>query len=205
MLIEEWGVASKTIRQALDHLRGEGLIDSRQGVGVFVREQVIPRRVSSDIASASGWPTSLQRQGLRPGGKTTVKRSPCPPEAAEFLGIPPGEEIVIRDRLMRAEGHDPEMIAVSHFPLWVVEQAPNVANPDIGGMPQWLREAFGTIHSEDVITARMPSQEERERLDLPTGTPVLVIKGGTRDDEGRALHYIEVTGAGGRVAFEYRY
>lgn len=88
---------------------------------MFVREQVIPRRVSSDIASASG------------------------------------------------------------------------------------REAFGTIHSEDVITARMPSQEERERLDLPTGTPVLVIKGGTRDDEGRALHYIEVTGAGGRVAFEYRY
>jgi DNA-binding GntR family transcriptional regulator len=69
MLIEEWVVASKTIRQALDHLRGEGLIDSRQGVGVFVREQVIPRRVSSDIASASGWPTSLQRQGLSQVGR----------------------------------------------------------------------------------------------------------------------------------------
>ena len=49
------------------------------------------------------------------------------------------------------------------------------------------------------------ARKSASALDLPTGTPVLVIKGGTRDDEGRALHYIEVTGAGGRVAFEDRY
>jgi GntR family transcriptional regulator len=204
-LQETWGVSSRTVRVALDQLRAEGLAVSQQGKGVFVREQAIPRRLSTDIATYEGWYTTLARQGLKPAGRTTVTRAPCPPEAAEWLGIEPGTEVTVRERDMRAEGHPPEMVATSYFPMWVVEAAPKLADPNVGGMPRWLREAFGAFYSEDVLTARMPTRGEQERLDLPPGTPVLVIKGGQHDAEQRALHYIEVVAAGGRIEFGYRY
>jgi DNA-binding GntR family transcriptional regulator len=59
--------------------------------------------------------------------------------------------------------------------------------------------------SEDVLTVRMPSRDEQQRLDLPPGTPVQVIHGGTYDQGSRPLHYTYVVGAGGRIEFAYRY
>ncbi len=97
-LRERWKVSDRTIRVAFDQLRAEGLVTSRQGKGVFVREQIVPRRLSTDIATSLGWYTTLARQGLQPAGKTTVTRAPCPPEAAEWLGIDPGTKVTVRDR-----------------------------------------------------------------------------------------------------------
>lgn len=204
-LQQTWGVSSRTIRVALDQLRAEGLIVSYQGRGVFVREQTVPRRLSTDIATSLGWYTTLAHQGLRPAGRTTVTTAPCPPEAAEWLGIEPGAEVAVRERDLGVEGEPPVMVATSHFPAWVVERAPNLADPNIGGMPKWLREAFGPFYSHDVLTVRMPSPAEQDRLDLPRGTPVQVINGASYDQNNRPLHYIEVIAAGGRIEFAYRY
>jgi DNA-binding GntR family transcriptional regulator len=43
------------------------------------------------------------------------------------------------------------------------------------------------------------------RLNLEPGTPVLVIRGGTYDQENRPIHFIEVVAAGGRIEFSYLY
>jgi hypothetical protein len=41
-------------RAAFDQLRAEGLVVSYQGKGIYVREQAIPRRLSTDIATSLG-------------------------------------------------------------------------------------------------------------------------------------------------------
>jgi GntR family transcriptional regulator len=204
-LRDRFKVSQQTVRAAFDELRAEGLVVSYQGRGSYVREQAVPRRLSTDIATSLGWYTTLARQGLRPAGQTTVSRAPASAEAAEWLGIEVGTELVIRDRNLGTEGEPPVMVAISHFPLWVAEQAPDLADAGKGGMPEILRKAFGETYSEDVLTVRMPSREEQERLDLPPGTPVQVIRGGTYDQLRRPLHYIYVVGAGGRIEFAYRY
>ena len=204
-LAQQWGVASKTVRAALDQLRAEGLVISRQGVGVFVREQAVPRRLSTDISTSLGWYTTLARQGLVPSGRTVVSQVAAPPEAVEWLGIEPGTVVTLRDRLLGTEGEPPIMLALSYFPAWVIEKAPDLANPNRGGMPELLRNAFGETYSADVLTARMPTRAEVDRLDLPPGTPVQIIRGGTYDAERRPLHFIEVIAGGGRVEFAYLY
>lgn len=204
-LRERWQVSSKTVRAALDQLRAEGLLIGRQGVGSFVREQTVPRRLSTDIATSLGWYTTLARQGLRPAGQTTVTRAPCPAKAAEWLGIEPGTVVTVRDRLLATEGEPPVMIATSYFPQWVTDKAPDLADPGRGGMPELLRAAFGDTYSTDVLTVRQPTPTEAERLRIPPGTPVQIIDGGTYDSEGRPLHYIEVVAGGGRVEFAYMY
>ena len=204
-LREQWGVASKTVRAALDQLRAEGLVIGRQGVGSFVRVQTVPRRLSTDIATSLGWYHTLARQGLRPAGQTTVTRAPASPVAAEWLGIEPGTVVTVRDRLLATEGEPPVMVAISYFPEWVTEKAPALADPGRGGMPELLREAFGETYSTDVLTVRMPTSAEQQRLDLPRGVPVQVIHGGTYDGEHRPLHFIEVVAGSGRVEFAYVY
>jgi GntR family transcriptional regulator len=204
-LRERWGVASKTVRAALDQLRAEGLVVGRQGVGSFVRQQVVPRRLSTDIATNVGWYHTLARQGLQPAGHTTVTTAPCPPEAAEWLEIDPGTVVTVRDRIMGTEGEPPAMLATSYFPAWVIERAPKLADPNVSGLPRWLREAFGPTYSTDVLTVRMPTAAEQQRLDLPRGAPVQVIQGGEFDAERRPLHYINVVAAGGRIEFAYVY
>src|SRR5215218_2892583 len=113
-LQQRWGVSSKTVRAALDQLRAEGLVISRQGVGVFLREQVVPRRLSTDITTSLGWHHTLARQGLTPSGRTTVSQIAAPPIVAEWLGVEPGAFVTLRDRLLGTEGEPPVMLARSY-------------------------------------------------------------------------------------------
>jgi GntR family transcriptional regulator len=204
-LRQQWGVASKTVRAALDQLRAEGLVVGRQGVGSFAREQPVPRRLSTDIATSFGWYHTLARQGLTPSGKTVVTVAPASAVVAEWLGIEPETPVTVRDRLLGTEGEPPVMVATSHFPGWVVERAPALADPSRGGMPELLREGFGETYSVDVLDARMPTTTEAARLELSRGLPVLVIWGGTYDADHRPLHAIQVVAAAGRVEFAYVY
>src|SRR5262245_32269042 len=74
-LRDRFKVSQQTVRAAFDQLRSEGLVVSYQGRGVFVREQTVPRRLSTDITTSLGWYTTLHRQGLRPSGQTTVHQA----------------------------------------------------------------------------------------------------------------------------------
>jgi GntR family transcriptional regulator len=204
-LMDTWGVSSRTIRVALDQLRAEGLVVSKQGSGVFVRQQFVPRRLSTDITTSVGWYHTLARQGLQPAGKTVVSEAPASPLVAEWLGIELGDTVTVRDRVLGTEEHGPVMLATSFFPWFVAERAPALKDPTRGGMPELLREAFGETYSHDVLTTRMPNPEERQRLELEPGTPVLVIRGGTYTQESQPIHFIEVIGAGGRIEFSYVY
>jgi GntR family transcriptional regulator len=204
-LRERWGVASKTVRAALDQLRAEGLVMGRQGVGSFVREQAVPRRLSTDISTSLGWYHTLARQGLTPAGKTLVTRAPASELVAEWLEIKPGTAVTVRERMLGTEGQPPIMLATSYFPTRVTRRAPALADASRGGMPELLREAFGETYSTDVLTVRMPTPAEVQRLDLSRGLPVQIIHGGTYDQEHRPLHFIEVVAAAGRVEFAYVY
>jgi GntR family transcriptional regulator len=204
-LRQQWGVGAKTVRAALDQLRAEGLVVGRQGVGSFVREQIVPRRLSTDITTSMGWYHTLARQGLTPAGKTVVSTEPASALVAEWLGIEPGTPVTVRDRLLGTEGQPPIMLAASHFPAWVTERVPELTDPTRGGMPELLRGGFGPTYSTDVLTVRMPTSAEVSRLQLARGLPVQIIHGGTYDGEHRPLHFIEVVAAAGRVEFAYVY
>jgi GntR family transcriptional regulator len=207
-LMETWSVSSKTVRAALDQLRAEGLIVSYQGRGVFVREQKARRRTTTDMtepAAQRGWYATIGRHGLRPASTTTVSQAPCPPDVAEHLGIDPGTEVVVRDRIMRVEGQPPDQLAISYFPPTIAERVPNLRNPNIGGQLNWLEEEFGPIHHLDVITSRMPTQRERELLDLPPGVPVTIINGTTFDQDNQVLTHIVKTIASDRLELAYAY
>lgn len=204
-LAARFGVSVTTIKISMSHLRAEGLIISQQGHLATVTQHIPLIRTSDDVSAANGWYTMLERAGRRPATVTTVDRGPATTNAAEVLGVPPGSEVVIRTRLMRAEGEPPACLATSYFPPWVVDQAPQLADPAAHGMPTWLRQAFGETYSEDLIDVRGATAGEADQLEIEPGSPVMVTKGLTRDQQERTLHYIDVVTPAGRMPLHYRY
>jgi GntR family transcriptional regulator len=198
-------VSVNTVRAAIVHLTAEGLVVAKQGRGVFVQRPKSLRRLSDDIVTAEGFYTMVTRQGDRPTTKTEVRREPATEEVADTLGVEVGAEVVVRARLMGTAEHPLVSMATSYFPLWVVEAAPNLADPTISGLPKWLREAFGDTYSDDLLDARMPTEEERERLAIDENWPVIILKGTTRDSQHRVLHFIDKVTVAGRLQYSYRF
>ena len=52
-LVEEYGTASQTVKQAIGLLKAEGLVEGRKGSGVYVREAPVITRVGMDRFSRS--------------------------------------------------------------------------------------------------------------------------------------------------------
>jgi GntR family transcriptional regulator len=204
-LRERFGVSVNTVRAAIVQLRAEGLVVSHQGRGVFVERPTGLRRLSDDMVKAEGFYSMVQRQGEQPTTVTEVRREPATVEVANELGVEVGAEVVVRARVMGTDKHPLACLATSYFPTWVVEQAPNLADPNRSGLPKWLREAFGETYSDDVLDARLPTEEERERLEIPEGVPVITNKGLTHDGQHRVLHYIDMVTVPGRFVFSYRF
>jgi len=198
-LARQYGVSETTIKAALIRLGTEGRIISRQGRPATVAESVPLIWQDDLVVSEDGFYTMLERAGARPATITTVDRGPAPEHVADALGIETGTEVVIRHRVMRAEGGPPLCIAVSYFPADVADAAPALADKNQHGMPTHLRNAFGPTWSQDICDARRATELEAQMLQVEPGSPVAIRKGQTLDREGRVLHYIDVVTAPGRL------
>ena len=204
-LSEAFEVSKVTARQAIVQLRAEGLVTSRVGYGVFVAAPGPPRRLSDDILRGEAFYRAVGRLGLEPDVVTTITREPASEKVAEALGVELGAEVLVHTRLVRAEGEPPMFLAANYFPAWVVEAVPQLGEESESGLTKWLGEAFGPLYGEDLIDSRMPTGEDRERLEIPEGVPVTVIKGVNRDAQHRPLHYIVKVTPSGRMLYGYRF
>jgi GntR family transcriptional regulator len=210
-LMQTWNVSSKTVRAAVDRLRAEGYVLSRQGVGSFVREPATLRRMSSDLTEQGGWIAACERLGLTPAVETTVTTAPAPAHVADELGIEPGGQVLVRARRMGVVTDPPEPpmhLSTSYIPLPVVARAPRLEQVDTGpgGMLARLEEAgYGPLHFDEVVRARMPGPEEADTLGLVPGTPVLAIRQYTYSSADEVLDYKELVIAADREEYAYRF
>ena len=204
-LSEKYKVSAVTARLAIVQLRSEGLVTSRMGSGVFVAEKGPPRRLSDDTLRGEAYRKAIERLGLQSKLATTITREPASEEVAEALDVEVGAEVLIHAQVVGTEGGPPLLLADNHFPLWVVEAVPQLEDESTVGIPKWLSDTFGPLYGEDVIDSRMPTEEERERLEIPEGVPVTIIQGVNRDSQHRPLHYIRKITPSGSMLYSYRF
>ena len=96
-LAETYGVTRMTARQAMDVLKGEGLVRSEHGRGVFVRSRPTVRRLArnrftkawreSGGTGRGAYDVEMRQLGLEPGVELVELGPVTPPsEIAERLG-----------------------------------------------------------------------------------------------------------------------
>lgn len=180
---EDYGASAGTVRQALDQLRGEGVIITRQGQGTFVRK---PRRLRRHGTSrhlrserqpgtapleAEAHDQNFQRsQNL-----IEVTTTPAPTDIANLLQLAPDSAVVVRRHLLTLDD-EPAQVADSYFPVEVVRGTRIAQNEKIpGGVHAELARILGGTlsHAVEDLIARMPTPTEARTLRLPPGTPVV--------------------------------
>lgn len=165
-LVERYGAANATIQHALKALKDEGFLDSRVGKGVYVRDR------QPFVIDASAYitpePGRFRYQLLK------VDTVVPPADIVAGLQLTPGATAIIRTRILLHDDQPVEWSA-SYYPAEIAAGSSLAKAAKIrGGAPQALADlGFPQRTFVDRISARPPTVEEAETLDLPEGTPVI--------------------------------
>ncbi len=168
-LVQHFGVARMTVRQALDALVAEGLLERVPGRGTFVA------RAKIDVqARLSSYTEEMGRRGMKPSSRTLLARmESAGPGVARALEIEPGEKVVHWQRLRLADGTpmaiEDAFLADEKVKGFLEAPLPDslfveLARRDL--MPSW---------GEDSVDAVLARPEEADLLEIAAGDPALRI------------------------------
>ncbi|MBX3286373.1 MAG: GntR family transcriptional regulator [Actinobacteria bacterium] len=163
-----------TIRKALEELRTEGLVDSRQGFGWFVAEAP----VRQPLARLATIEAQLEAEGLRSERRITdFAFVPAPPEVRAVLGV---DEVLSVRRVNLADGEPFARVTV-----WCPERLGrelSLSQVEEQSFYDLLPVRFGG--ATQTIGADAAGPLDAELLGVPVGSPVLVCRRVTADVAG---------------------
>ena len=183
-LARELGVSPGTMRKALELLERDGLVLRRQGRGTFVADPVSPAQVGRYVRLVAA-------NGDRVLGEIStveVARGKATERERELLALPTDAE-VHRLRRVRSHQNQPFLVEDVAVPLALL---PNVSEDD--WRTHWLTElapGHGVLLGKAVetISAAAVSASAAEALQVPEGTPVLILERVISTRDGRPAEW----------------
>ena len=211
-LMEHYGSARMTVRNAIRELLDEALVTSEHGKGVYVRRRPPVRRLASDRfarrhrkdGKAAFITEASQVGGVPQVDRINVYEAVPPPDAADRLKLGADAQVVVRSRRYLLDGR-PMETAVSYIPADLASGTPiSDPNPGPGGIYARLEEQGHLLErfTEDV-SARMPTPEESAALNLPTGVPVINLVRTAYDIDGRPVEVCDTVMAADAYVLSY--
>jgi GntR family transcriptional regulator len=179
-----------TVVRALELLKRDGWLESRQGYGTIVRGR--PEVVEQKDRRGR---EALERDESQGAGRLIkVGRVPVPARVASALGLPKKAKVLMRRFLVEEDGEAVELVS-SYFPAGLVEGTELGADEPLSGSVREHLETRKKVRFDHVVervSARLPEASEAELLDLPDGMPVLSVLVVACDASGRSLQVADV-------------
>lgn len=186
-LAEQFGVSRTTIRQILDGLEREGVVERRRGRsgGTFV----IQARVDLDFGQLASIPSYLRAQGFRAGAHVVSARMlPATASTAQALEIRKGD--LVYD-LVRVRLADDVRISLEHarFPVALF---PDMLSQKLDeSVYELMAERYGRVATKAVerLMALIADAEHAEALGAKVGDPLMAIERIAYAQDGQPLEY----------------
>lgn len=210
-LMDQFGVADRTIARALHQLQDEGYILAKPRAGWIVRgNRAVIRATRNRLSRAEReagrgtFASDLHTVDLVPDVTVDIRFEPASEAVATALRLDPGEQVCVRDRVMRARRHDAPagsgevlQLATSHLPRRLTAGTPMESdNSGPGGIYTRLEESGHPLDhfTERVAIGRADEYEARE-MNLSVGEPVFRIwRTAWSADQPVEVNAITVTG-----------
>ncbi|MEV7782729.1 GntR family transcriptional regulator [Kitasatospora sp. NPDC088351] len=194
-LQEQYGASYQTVRSAIALLEQEGLVIAVRRRGTIVRERPEKLRITRSrevFRDEIGYFFDPTAQPWKALSAPTVSWGIVPVDLSALMGLEPGAEVLVRDRVMGdPETNEPTQLATSYLPA-VLTRGTRLAEADTG--PGGIYDRFEEmghrpLEWSESVSARMPSPEEAEALHLPTdvGVPLLRVLRLTMSPTGQVL------------------
>jgi GntR family transcriptional regulator len=184
-LATAFDASRSTIRLAIGVLAANGLIETRQGMGTFVRRPAAPRTVlltrEEDWQAGEHTDAALQPTGDGTDRPVTARflaeTANANAEIAAALHVAEGARVLVRRSQLRLD-QEPWSLVASYYPMdlasgtpleqaGTMEKSASLVLAELGHRPSGYR---------DDIYARMPDPAEAEFFQLASVAPVTVVR-----------------------------
>lgn len=172
-LAAHYRVSTPTLREALELLRAEGLVEKFHGRGNFVRRPT--QRITYPSGAGDGLHVAVSSGELTATG-----------ELAARLGVQP-ESPVTEFVCLTRRADSPQSLAHVYLPHAAAQDAKPPADCSPWGDDIVLAADPAATASTDRITARFPTTDEAQSLRVGGRTPVLAIERTFTADDGRVV------------------
>lgn len=160
-LTDHYGVSRHTVREAVRRLRARGLVDRHRGRGSFLNAE----QLTQPLGGLYSLFRAVKAQGLEQHSEVLSLASVRDPEAAGRLGLPPGAELVLVERL-RYAGETPLAVDAVWLPGDVGRPLLD-ADLSRGALYDHLERSSDRITSvEETLEPLLPTDEMRDLLQL---------------------------------------
>lgn len=189
-LVQSFGMSRPTVVRALELLKRDGWLESRQGYGTIVRGR--PEVVEQKDRRGR---EALERHEAQASGRLVdVGQVPVPVRVASALGLPKRVKVLRRRFLVEGDGEAIELVS-SYFPAGLAEGTELAASVPLGESVREHLEARKRArfdHVTERVSARLAVDDEAELLGLPSGVPVLSVLVIACDASGQAVQVSDV-------------
>ncbi|MFJ3984043.1 GntR family transcriptional regulator [Streptomyces fungicidicus] len=212
-LKERFDSSNATIQKALQLLKDEQLVVGRAGAAVTVREhrQRTMRPATYMAPAAPGTPYRWLTEAAKLGSPAhstllDVVETRPPADVASALALGDTEAAVLRHQILSIDGEPVEQVK-SYYPLSVARDTAITAKRKIkGGTPTLLSQlGFPPRLSVDRVSARVPTQEQYQALNLPSDLPVLRTLRVVYSDDERPVEATVMVKAGHLYELQYEF
>jgi DNA-binding GntR family transcriptional regulator len=206
-IADEWRIARPTATRALAALRNQGLVESRQGAGTYVRDRVHFHRRARDR-----YLRARQSGRIYPADEyaeiVAAETAKAPEWVTECLELPRPE--AIRRQRITNDPEGPIEVSTSWLDASLADRAPKLLRTSriLEGTLAYVEKITGRriSYARDQIGARLASASERRQLGLAAKTAaVLVVRHVVYDTADRPLECVEAVYPPNRWTFEQEY
>jgi len=196
-LCERFSVSRMTVRQALQELTNDGLVERRRGQGTFVAHRPVHRRPGVFLSFTE----EMNRRGMQASSRllNAGMDDPRRSEALD-LGLAPGSQLLRVVRVRLADG-----VPVALEDAALVPELGGVLEEDLAvGSLHGALERRGVVatRATGTITARLARASETALLDLAPQSALLVELRILFDQEGRVFERTETRYAADRYVID---
>lgn len=195
-LAEQFGVSRMTLRQAIQTLVDEGLLERHIGAGTFVAR----KKVQEKMTGVTSFTEITEAQGKMPSSKTIsyVVTTPSLSES-EKLNLKAGERVLRMERIRYAD-NIPICFEVATVPFHLVK---NFDREQITQSLYRTLEQHGMTmgHAEQIVSAVVASERIAAYLGIKRGAAVLRLRQVSQLKNGQPFEYVRTQYVGNRFEF----
>lgn len=196
-LASEFGVSRMTLRQAIQTLVDEGVLERRVGSGTFVAN----RKVQEKMSGVTSFTELMHAIGKVPSSKTISYHFAIPSESeAETLKLDPGERVLRMERV-RYGSQVPICFEIATIPAALIA---NFSKDEVtDSFYRTLAEKANLYpgHAVQKVSATSATEKIAEYLGIRRGDALLRMTQISYLQDGRPFEYVHTQYVGSRFEF----
>lgn len=192
----EFNVSRMTLRQAVQTLVEEGILERQVGAGTFVAR----KKVQEKMTGVTSFTELMEEQGKKPSSRTVSYLVTTPSlSEMERLKLNDDEKVLRMERIRYAD-EVPICFEVATLPYSLVKDYER--NQITTSLYRTLEESGRKIgHAQQSVSAQVASERIAEYLNIKRGSAILRLRQITELGDGTPFEYVRTQYAGDKFEF----